>query len=660
MKHLEETKMKRSLRVQWIIFAVTAGVAMFSMPGCRTTPKPPDGPPLRIGKFSKPLLDFMAATPASAPIPIIVTLHQRLSNDVKRALFQAIPPTNKLERARQQRRALTRELQLLAQQSQQPLLTHLRTLETNGAARGIKSLWIANAVAVSTRSAIVTSLTSRAEVMYLDLDQPVPVDQQAPGEVAWGITKINTPIVAPELIQQSVVVAVLDTGVDYTHPDLAGRIWVNQGEDLNGDGLKTSLDLDYTDNDKNGYVDDVIGWNFSSTGTNEPEDVDGHGTHVAGIVAGGGNKGVRTGVAPHARIMTLRRGSSTGLTTQKECWEAMQYALSNGAHVVNFSAGWMDIFSPVYSAWRDAVESLTDGGVVFVTGAGNSGLFGDAPNNVLTPGRVPGAITVGWSLADNSVSSKSSKGPVTWESIAPFSDYPFAPGLQKPDLVAPGEGIKSTWIKDAGNKVYGLKSGTSMAAPHVSGVAALLLAQYPTLNPYEVRYLLEESATQVGSGSDPNPKTGWGLVNATAALNLAGTYINATPAPFDLAVDNMTLKTPEPGKQPLLSVRVRNLGGQVVGNVELRFYFADAPNRTVADLNLGNPAATSFTYMGSYFVPVLGPAGSRHGSFEGVVRWTNTAQSVNHWWAGVWVVPGPTSNTEPNRGNNGAVFQLPE
>jgi subtilisin family serine protease len=434
-------------------------------------------------------------------------------------------------------------------------------------------------------------------------------------------------------------------------------MWRNEGEmglDSNGADKATNGE----DDDHNGYVDDVLGWNFSATGNpQDPADVHGHGTHVAGTIAGNGS-GVRTGIAPQAKIMALRETDTQFNSTEQECWQAMEYATSNRAKILNFSSGWMGKYSPDYTSWRRNVQNATDAGVLFVTVAGDVGksLSEKPPYNVTTPGRVPAALTVGSCAWDDSIPQYSCRGPVTWPNAVPLlDDYPNPPGLLKPDLVAPGENIKSTQ-KGGG---YVNMSGTSMAAPHVAGVAALLLTKYPELNPYDVRFILEETAINLNGTGQPDVSSGWGLISAKNALNYT-----LDSSPYDLSAGEIRVeRTPEPGKPALVSARLKNLGGQVVGNAELRFYFADAESRSVTDLDPngdGMPDDANFTYIGSWFVPVLGPKGSKHESFEGVVRWTAPATRQKSWWIGVWALPGATADKETNPANNGAVFQIPE
>jgi subtilisin family serine protease len=587
--------------------------------------------------LEQPLIDYMARVPAGTPIGVVIVLQRQVSEEEKRILFQNIQATNSAQKMERQRQALTQKLKDVAQESQQPLLSYLRPLETNSVVREIRPVWLSNVIGVKAPAAVIQSLASSNEVYYIHLDLPRRVIHGT-AEVPWGIRAIGADNLGTIPINQTVVVAVLDTGVDYTHPDLTNHMWINPGEDLNRNN--------HTDDDGNGYVDDRIGWNFSGVESNDPADVHGHGTHVAGIIAGDGTGGVRTGIAPQAKIMALRESDASGLSKEPECWLAMQYAVSNHAHIINLSSGWLDYFSPDYRTWRDA-------GVLFVTVSDDVGDSIWPPFSVSTPGRVPAALTVGWSKPNDSISSKSGKGPVTWTNVSPFFDYPNAPGLIKPDLVAPGEDIKS--LKRGGG--YTIMSGTSMAAPHVAGVAALLLAQNPNLNPYDVRFILEETAIDVYGPGQPDTGSGWGRLDARAAL---ATNIDTTP--YDLSVTNIHAdRTPLPHEQAFFFASVTNLGGQVVGNAELQFYFADASNRTADDLDPnrdGKADDARFTYMGSYFVPIVGPKGSKHDSFEGVVRWTIPGPRQYHWWIGVWVLPGAKSVPEANHLNNGAVVKL--
>ncbi|MFC1856735.1 S8 family serine peptidase [Thermodesulfobacteriota bacterium] len=243
----------------------------------------------------------------------------------------------------------------------------------------------------------------------------------------WGLTNIRAPQ-AWDITQgcPEVVIAVIDTGVDHLHPDLSDNIWRNTAE-LNG--------LPGIDDDTNNYEDDFYGWDFAgdsgleaNLGDNDPMDVDveGHGTHVAGIIAGAGNnsQGI-AGICWNAKIMALKVQSDNG--TSFEDWdviEAIQYAIANGAQIVNCSFGGSDFLEIEYNAF----VGLRDAGVLAVCAAGNDGLNTDDAGNENYP--------AGYDL-DNIVSVAAS---TQIDTLASLSNY----GLLSVDLMAPGIAIKST------------------------------------------------------------------------------------------------------------------------------------------------------------------------------------------------------------------------
>lgn len=258
----------------------------------------------------------------------------------------------------------------------------------------------------------------------------------------------------------SVVVAVIDTGVAYDHPDLAANIWTNSGE-IPGNGI---------DDDGNGYVDDVYGYNFYNNTAN-PYDDHGHGTHCAGTIAAVGNNGVGVaGVTWSARIMAVKFLGPTGSGSTTGAISAVLYAAGNGAQVLSNSWGGGG-FS---QALLDAIRTADQAGVLFVAAAGNSGLNTDVTPNYPSNYDVPNVMSV--AATDHN------------DLRASFSNY----GLITVDLGAPGVSIYST-VPTVGNPCcssptgYLYLNGTSMATPHVSGAAALLLSRYPGISHYQVR-----------------------------------------------------------------------------------------------------------------------------------------------------------------------------
>ncbi len=302
---------------------------------------------------------------------------------------------------------------------------------------------------------------------------------------------------------EEVVVAIIDSGVDWRHPDLDGQIWQNPAEVAGVAGV---------DDDGNGYVDDVRGWDFSDAPgmpgegdylnrDADPDDESGHGTHVAGIVGAlpGNHIGI-AGVAPGARLMVLRAGfniGGAGFLQDDDVAAAIVYAADQGARVVNMSFGDPN-FSPLI---RDVILYAKQAGCTLVGAAGN-----ESSEAVFYPARLPEVIAVG--------ATGREQGGLA------FSNYGYSL-----DLAAPGLGIVSLLPKVG----YGERSGTSMAAAQVSGLAALVLGRHPEFSPAQVRGALVQTAQDLGApGWDL--RTGAGLAQATAAGQ-------ANPATLELVAD---------------------------------------------------------------------------------------------------------------------------
>ncbi len=247
---------------------------------------------------------------------------------------------------------------------------------------------------------------------------------------AWGSTTGS----------QDATVAVIDTGVDIGHADLKNNVWTNPDE-VAGNGL---------DDDSNGYVDDVHGWDFRNE-DNVVFDADegSHGTHVAGIIAAEGNNGVGiTGVSWRTKIMPLKFiGPTTGYTS--DAAQALNYAVTEGVKISNNSYGCAGCFSQTL---LDAIRKADAAGHLYIAAAGNDGANNDATASY--PSGYDSANVVSVAATDGT------------DTLASFSNY----GSSSADLAAPSVSILSTLPGNA----YGYKSGTSMAAPHVAGVAALM------------------------------------------------------------------------------------------------------------------------------------------------------------------------------------------
>lgn len=256
---------------------------------------------------------------------------------------------------------------------------------------------------------------------------------------------------------EAVVVAVIDTGVDYNHPDLAQQMWVNEAE-LNG--------VPGVDDDNNGYIDDIRGYNFAEQ-NNNPMDTEGHGTHVAGIIGASHNNFGISGVNPNAKIMALKAFSARKGDALDSA-HAIRYAVDNGAKIINCS--WIE--RKVIPELEKAVEYAIANDVVIVGGAGNAGINIDKRTLYLAD--YDDVIIVG---SIDEVGKPSKK-----------SNY----GREKVDILAPGDRIYST----TPNNSYGYKTGTSMATPFVTGAISLLMSVDPNVAPHSIKQRLFKSGVK--------------------------------------------------------------------------------------------------------------------------------------------------------------------
>ena len=282
-----------------------------------------------------------------------------------------------------------------------------------------------------------------------------------------------------------IVIGVIDSGIDYTHPDLANNIWTNPGE-IPGNGI---------DDDENGYIDDVHGWDFVNDDP-DPMDGNGHGTHVAGTIAAAGNNEIGiSGVSWNASLMALRFLNDSGNGSSYHALLALEYATMMGADITNNS--W--IGESYSGAAQFAINQAGNAGSLYVVCAGN-----DRNDNDITP-TYPASY-----LGDNVITVAATTNT---DGLSSFSNY----GANSVDLGAPGSGILST--KPGGG--YTTKSGTSMAAPHVTGVASLLLSKRGDLTPAEIR-----SAILSGTDSIPSLQ---GKTVSEGRLNAFGALMQIAP-----------------------------------------------------------------------------------------------------------------------------------
>ena len=291
----------------------------------------------------------------------------------------------------------------------------------------------------------------------------------------------------------NVIIAIVDSGVDYNHSDLADNIWINEAEDINGNGRFDNWpywkkidgvygDIDYIDNDGNGFIDDVIGWNFYDE-NNDPMDLIDHGTHCAGIAGAVSNNSLGVaGVCWNCKLMTVRIGGPS--IYEDDAANGIVYATDNGADIISMSWGGMMSSSLI----QDAINYSYNNGVCLIAAAGNEGL-----EITLFPALLDKVMAVAATDASGNKCEWSNYGNLT-------------------DVAAPGDNIFSTI---SFNK-YCYYSGTSMSTPHVSGLAALLLSKDPLLTFTQIRKMINQSADRL----PPSEKNyvGAGKINAYEAL----------------------------------------------------------------------------------------------------------------------------------------------
>ncbi|MHC5062036.1 MAG: S8 family serine peptidase [Planctomycetota bacterium] len=336
---------------------------------------------------------------------------------------------------------------------------------------------------------------SRKEILYAYPNRRIKAVASVPNDTRfdeqWALDNIgqsggteSADISAPEAWDfttgsSDIIVAVIDTGVDYNHPDLADNMWVNEAE-LNGE-----TDVD---DDENGYVDDVYGYDFASDTGWDPDPYDefdneiGHGTQCAGVIGAIGNndEGV-AGVCWDVKIMAVKWLDYQGFGYDSDAIKAIEYAVQMGAKVLNNSWTY-----PISESLEDAIEGVHEAGVLFVVAAGNSG-----QPRAAFPARCDIENIISVMATDNNDE----------RSIWPYG-YSSNWGAISVDLAAPGGSIGSASrniLTCAPDNSYFWDYGTSLAAPHVSGACALIWSRNPTLSHLEVKEIVLNSVDELDS-----------------------------------------------------------------------------------------------------------------------------------------------------------------
>jgi thermitase len=400
------------------------------------------------------------------------------------------------------------------------------------------------AVPLGSEEAVAAALNRHPAVQYAELDFVaratwVPDDPEL--DQQWALSVLEAPSAWDVTVGGGEqVIAIVDSGIDSDHPDLASKVWVNADE-VPANGL---------DDDASGCVDDVLGCHFymrwdSTQGRWVPtrdanvRDDYGHGSHAAGVAGAATNNGVGiSGLSWGARLMAVRVLDEYGMGFYSDVAAGIAYAAAQGATVINLSLGG----EASSAALQDAVDSAHDLGAILVAAAGNDG------GPVLYPAACDNVLAVAATDPSDLRWNRSNRGPQV-------------------DMAAPGVSVYSANI---GPREYLFRDGTSVSTPHVSGLAALVLALQPWLEPAEVGVLLQQSADDVNALTDPgwDEDLGWGRINAQRAVEAAA---------MDLSLSLSTEPDwlPSSGGEAEIRARLSDDEGHLVGGGAVVTFSAD-------------------------------------------------------------------------------------
>ncbi len=531
------------VRTACLAFSLLFGLIFLLFPARFAGAYTPPTPGTVLGRVEPSLLRQLLQTPPHERVRFVVELRAPPGAD-------GLASPN----GRRGSRPVVERLQTIAEQSQRGVRVALAQAARHGYVGEVTLLWIINGLVVSATPQVAFDLAGRPDVAWLRAERTytLPSDQtmsrQAGGPVPeWNISHIRADLAnqALGLDGRGVVVAILDTGVDGQHPALRSA---------------------YRGYNPKGFPDHQGNW-FDVTDEQfvYPGDGIGHGTHVMGTILGDDGES-RTGVAPGARWIAAKIFNAQGVARETWIHQAFQWVLAPAGDpdlapdIVNGS--WGSTVSGNEEFRRD-LQTLRAAGILPVFAAGNGGPL---VSSIYSPGSLVEALTVGATDELDVVAEFSSRGPTPW-------------GDTKPDVMAPGTNIRSS----AAGGSYAVRNGTSMAAPHVTGLAALLLQADPALSLDQLEAIITGTARPL---ADPSPDNvyGWGLVDAYQA-GLVATSSGVLAGEIRRQVDGASLTHGE--------VRVLNRDGElqliVPGDSEGRFRAAIAPG--TYDLE-----ATAFAY----------------------------------------------------------------
>ena len=415
------------------------------------------------------------------------------------------------------REVVVNELKSFSKSTQSDLMSILDAEAKSGKVEDIRCHWLVNAISCSASSEVIYLIARHNDVEVIAYDEMKYLlwDEEVKAvESTRGMTQNITHVKADDVWDlgytgEGVMVAVIDTGVNFNHIDLADHLW-DGGEEYPNHGYNT---IENSHDVSDGF---------------------GHGTHCAGVVCGDGTSGTQTGIAPNATLMCIKVMDDSGYGSATSISAGMEFAIEHGADVLNMSLGIPFASAAVREMLREACVNALQCGIAAAVAVGNDGqlqISFPVPNNVRVPGGCPPpwihpdqesnagglscCIAVGAVDFNNVRAPFSSYGPFTWQETS-YADYPYEPGmgLIRPDISAPGVGIISA--NPNNNNGHVSMDGTSQAAPCVAGVIALMLEKNPELTPAEISMILETTAVKIEDNK--NNYTGSGCIDALAAI----------------------------------------------------------------------------------------------------------------------------------------------
>ena len=433
------------------------------------------------------------------------------------------------------REVVVNELKNFSKSTQSDLMSILDAEAKSGKVEDIRCHWLVNAISCSASSDVIYLIARHNDVEVIAYDEMKYLlwDEEIKAvEPTRGMTQNITHVKADDVWDlgytgEGVMVAVIDTGVNFNHIDLADHLW-DGGEEYPNHGYNT---IENSHDVSDGF---------------------GHGTHCAGVVCGDGTSGTQTGIAPNATLMCIKVMDDTGYGSATSISAGMEFAIEHGADVLNMSLGIPFASAAVREMLREACVNALQCGIAAAVAVGNDGqlqISFPVPNNVRVPGGCPPpwihpdqesnagglscCIAVGAVDFNNVRAPFSSYGPFTWQETS-YADYPYEPGmgLIRPDISAPGVGIISA--NPNNNNGHVSMDGTSQAAPCVAGVIALMLEKNPELTPAEISMILETTAVKIEDNK--NNYTGSGCIDALAAIQSieGGDIVEPCEAPTNL------------------------------------------------------------------------------------------------------------------------------